>query len=97
MSLRAAILFAGVLDAGVCAAAGDLTSAEALYFQGQALEQDSRGREAVRAYSQAMRAGSGKAAKRLGEIYDKGLLGLPKDYAESLGTTPRASWARRRR
>jgi TPR repeat protein len=35
-------------------------------------------------YTQAARSGSGKAAKRLGEIFDKGLIGIQRDYAESL-------------
>ena len=40
----------------------------------------------------AARSGSGKAAKRLGEIYDKGIAGVSRDYAESLKwyTTARA-------
>jgi len=38
----------------------------------------------VKKYMQAAKTGNGKAAKRLGEIYDKGLAGIPRDYAESL-------------
>ena len=39
---------------------------------------------AIRIYRRAARAGSGKAAKRLGEIYDRGVPGVSRDYAESL-------------
>jgi len=48
------------------------------------LEQEGKGRDAVKMYTQAARSGSGKAAKRLGEIFDKGLIGIQRDYAESL-------------
>ena len=40
--------------------------------------------QAIRIYRRAARAGNGKAAKRLGEIYDKGVPGVSRDYAESL-------------
>ncbi len=60
------------------------TSGDALFSQAASLEQEGKGREAVKMYTQAARAGSGKAAKRLGEIYDKGLVGISRDYAESL-------------
>ncbi|HKU45849.1 MAG TPA: protein kinase [Burkholderiales bacterium] len=49
-----------------------------------ALEGEGKGKEAVRAYIQAARGGSCDAAKRLGDIYDKGLIGVSRDYAESL-------------
>jgi colicin import membrane protein len=55
-----------------------------LYEQALALEQEGRGRDAVKLYVRAARSGNGKAAKRLGEIYDKGLAGVSRDYAESL-------------
>jgi TPR repeat protein len=58
--------------------------AAGLYAAAQALETQGKGEEAVRVYQQAARSGSGKAALRLGDIYDKGLLGIPRDYAESL-------------
>jgi TPR repeat protein len=45
---------------------------------------DGCGRYVVRLYMRAAMTGNGKAAKRLGEIYDQGLLGIRKDYAESL-------------
>ena len=60
------------------------TSGDALFSQAASLEQEGKGREAVKMYTQAARAGNGKAAKRLGEIYDKGLVGISRDYAESL-------------
>jgi serine/threonine-protein kinase len=59
-------------------------SSNALLQQAEALEGEGNGKDAVKAYTRAARAGNGKAAKRLGEIYDKGLLGIPRDYAESL-------------
>ena len=59
-------------------------SSDALLKQAEALEQQGNGKEAVKVYTRAARSGNGKAAKRLGEIYDKGLVGIPRDYAESL-------------
>jgi eukaryotic-like serine/threonine-protein kinase len=50
----------------------------------QSFESDGKGKEAVKAYTSAARGGSCEAAKRLGEIYDKGLVGVSRDYAESL-------------
>jgi len=60
------------------------SSGDALFSKAESLEQEGKGREAVKMYTQAARAGNGKAAKRLGEIYDKGLVGISRDYAESL-------------
>jgi eukaryotic-like serine/threonine-protein kinase len=60
------------------------SSGETLFSQAASLEQEGKGRDAVKMYTQAARSGSGKAAKRLGEIYDKGLVGISRDYAESL-------------
>ncbi len=57
---------------------------EALLQQAEAAEQKGNGKDAVKLYTRAARSGNGKAAKRLGEIYDKGLAGIPRDYAESL-------------
>ena len=59
-------------------------SAHSAPDQASALEQQGKGNDAVKVYVRAARAGNGKAAKRLGEIYDKGLAGIPRDYAESL-------------
>ena len=49
----------------------DTTSAdlEALFTQAASLEQEGKGRDAVKMYTQAARSGNGKAAKRLGEIF----------------------------
>jgi len=65
-------------------AARSPASADSLYARAQELEAEGNGREAVRAYTTAARSGSGKAALRLGEIYDKGLIGVSRDYAQSL-------------
>ncbi|HEX7055274.1 MAG TPA: protein kinase [Burkholderiales bacterium] len=70
--------------AALSAAPSAPPSSEALFQQAEAAEEKGSGKEAVRLYTRAARAGNGKAAKRLGEIYDKGLLGIPRDYAESL-------------
>ena len=50
----------------------------------QGLEGEGKGKEAVKAYISAARGGSCDAAKRLGDIYDKGLIGVSRDYAEAL-------------
>jgi serine/threonine-protein kinase len=65
-------------------ASGAAATGEQLFEQASSLERDGKGAEAVRTYTRAARSGSGKAAKRLGEIYDKGVPGVPRDYAESL-------------
>jgi hypothetical protein len=58
-------------------------SPEVLFAQAQAMEgSDPRG--ALRIYRSLARQGNGKAAKRLGEIYDRGIPGVPRDYQESL-------------
>jgi len=48
------------------------------------LEEHGKGAEAIKAYMRAARFGSELAARRLGEIYDKGLLGTKPDPAEAL-------------
>lgn len=48
------------------------------------LEAEGRGHEALRIYIAAARSGDCEAAARLGEIYDKGLVGVARNYAESL-------------
>jgi len=58
--------------------------AEVYFEQAEVLERQGKGAEAVKMYQEAVRAGSGKAAKRLGEIYDKGIPGISRDYKESL-------------
>jgi len=57
---------------------------DVLYQQALAMENGGNAKEAIRVYRRAARAGSGPAAKRLGEIFDKGVAGVPRDYAESL-------------
>ncbi|MCC6212044.1 MAG: protein kinase [Burkholderiales bacterium] len=54
-----------------------------LFEQAQGMEA-SDPKAAVKIYRSLARKGNGKAAKRLGEIYDKGIAGIPRDYAESL-------------
>ena len=60
------------------------SNVETLLQQAAAKESEGDNRGAVKLYVQAARAGSGKAAKRLGDIYTKGVDGVPRDYAESL-------------
>jgi eukaryotic-like serine/threonine-protein kinase len=60
------------------------TEFETLFQQAQKMEGDGNAKDAIRVYRRAARAGSGKAAKRLGEIFDKGAPGVSRDYAESL-------------
>jgi NADH dehydrogenase [ubiquinone] 1 alpha subcomplex assembly factor 7 len=67
------------LAAAPAAAAGG----EALYKHAAALELQGKGKDAVKLYVRAARSGNGRAAKRLGEIYDKGVAGVSRDYAES--------------
>ena len=60
------------------------SDAEALYQQALTMEQEGRAADAIRVYRRAARAGHGKAAKRLGDIFDRGVPGVSRDYAESL-------------
>jgi eukaryotic-like serine/threonine-protein kinase len=55
-----------------------------VYQQAVAMESGGKIREAIRVYRRAARAGSGKAAKRLGDIFACGGAGIPRDYPESL-------------
>lgn len=55
-----------------------------LFSQAQALEGEGKNAEAVRIYIRAARTGSGAAAKRLAQIYEKGIDGVPPDKAEML-------------
>jgi hypothetical protein len=66
-----------------CGLSAESDDGASLYQQGLALERGGQGKEAIRIYRRAARAGSGKAAKRLGEIFDKGIPGVPRDYADS--------------
>ena len=62
-----------------------LETASASSFQlAQNLEAQGKSTEAVRAYSALARAGNCEAARRLGQIYEKGVRGVPHDYQESL-------------
>jgi serine/threonine protein kinase len=60
------------------------TSGESLFREAFALERRGKGGDAVKVYARAAVAGNGKAAKRLGEIYDKGIAGVSRNNAESL-------------
>jgi serine/threonine-protein kinase len=61
---------------------------EALLQRAIALEAEGRNKEASRLLAQAVREGSGQAAgqaaKRLGDLLQKGAPGLPRDYGEAL-------------
>ena len=59
-------------------------SLESSFKLAQGLEGEGKGKDAVKAYIAAARGGSCESAKRLGDIYDKGLIGVSRDYAESL-------------
>ena len=65
-------------------AIGATGESEVLYQQAVALERSGKAVDAVRIYRRAARAGSGKAALRLAEIFDRGVPGVSRDYAESL-------------
>jgi TPR repeat protein len=54
------------------------------YERALAAEKAEKSDHVIKLYIQAARAGSALAAKRLSEIYEYGLLGRPRDYAESL-------------
>lgn len=54
------------------------------FEEAQALEREGKGRDAVRSYIRAARGGSGPAARRLYEIYLRGIVGVMPDYAEAL-------------
>jgi len=65
------------------AAAASAAPSEDLFKQAEALEaSDPKG--AVKIYRSLARKGNGQAAKRLGDIYDRGIPGIPRDYQESL-------------
>jgi tRNA A-37 threonylcarbamoyl transferase component Bud32 len=71
-------------EAATTTVAAAPAGSDTLFEQASALEQQGKGGEAVKAYTRAARAGNSKAMKRLGEIYDKGIPGVSRDYAESL-------------
>ena len=66
------------------ASSGVLAQPESLYQQAVNAERDGKMPQAIRLYEQAARGGEGKAAFRLGEIYDKGLGGVQADYQQAL-------------
>ena len=66
------------------APATSASGADALFSQAQALENEKKYPEAVRASIQAARAGSGQAAKKLGDLYGKGAPGVNIDSTESI-------------
>jgi TPR repeat protein len=65
------------------AQAAESPESNVLYKQAAALESKGKGNEAVKMYRRAARAGSAAAAKRLGEIYEKGGKGVEPNYQES--------------
>ena len=48
------------------------------------LERDGKYGEAVRLLRRAARGGGSEAARRLGDYFDKGRPGVPRDYSEAL-------------
>jgi serine/threonine-protein kinase len=64
-------------------AAAPAASPGTLLSQAREAEQAGRTDQAVRAYKQAARAGSGAAAKRLFELYNNGAGGVGKDAGEA--------------
>ena len=54
------------------------------FDEAKALESKGDGKDAVDQYRVLAKDGHGKSAKRLGEIYDRGIQGIPRDYAQSL-------------
>jgi TPR repeat protein len=85
--MRTLILVFALFATGWCFAQGNadaLTSEQRMFAEALMLERQSRGPDAVKAYIRAARAGSGKAARRLAEIYEQGIPGVPRDHAESL-------------
>ena len=55
-----------------------------LFDHARAIEGLSNAALAVRVYHVNARAGHGKSAMRLSELYERGAPGVPRDYAESL-------------
>ena len=77
---------AAVTPTPATAAASDepAKSSAALLADARSLESSGKMKEAVRMYKQAANAGSGQAAKRVGDILGKGEGGVARDYGESL-------------
>ena len=74
---------ASAAPAAPAAAKGGASDADALFQKALATE-GSDPNAAIRLYRRAARDGSGKAAKRLGELFDKGAPGVTRDYQEAL-------------
>jgi tetratricopeptide (TPR) repeat protein len=66
------------------------TEAEIYFQQAAAMERNGEYAEAVRNYRRAARLGYGKAARRLAEIYDKGVPGVARDLSEHMMWAQRA-------
>ena len=81
---KAAAAKAAVALAAPAAQGAPASSADALLKQATALEGEGKMADAVRLYIQAARAGSGQAAKKLGDIYNSGAPGVSPDSAESV-------------
>lgn len=86
-----AMLMAGACDAFACAGSKPppepkppSVHALSLHRQAIAAEKARKNDVAVQLYVKAATAGSGDAAMRLGDIYDKGQLDQARDYSESL-------------
>jgi len=79
-ALLAVLLFSPL---GMGSSATPEPDAATLFAEGAALEAQGKGSEAIRIYEQAGRKGSVSALKRLGEIYERGIRGVPRDHAES--------------
>ena len=78
------MLFLGIAMGAAAAHAQPRDDGEALYQQAFAAESGGNARDAIRIYRRAARGGSGKAAKRLGDIFSCGVSGIPRDYGESV-------------
>ena len=61
-----------------------LMDSEAAFKLAAGKEAEGNVGDAIRIYRFAARNRSGKAALRLGEIYEQGLPGVPRNYAESV-------------
>ncbi len=70
--------------AGTSAPAPDAAASSADLFKQAETMEGSDPKGAVKIYRSLARKGNGKAAKRLGDIYDRGIPGVPRDYQESL-------------
>jgi TPR repeat protein len=58
--------------------------AKALFDQAEKLDRAGQVVQAIPLYKRAAALGSGPAARRLGDIYDRGAVGVGRDYGKSL-------------